>query len=117
MNNIGARLREERERLHMTQDDFCAVAGVGKRALIHYEKDERSPDAVFLASVLEAGADVLYILTGNRSQPLEETIGSRPAALLDNYMHTDEEGKRAIERVALLESQHAKGGMKKSGTR
>lgn len=67
MDNIGARLRDERERLGKNQDAFAALAGVGKRALIHYEKSERSPDANFLAAIAAAGADVLYILTGQRS--------------------------------------------------
>ena len=66
MDNIGARLRDERERLGKNQDAFAALAGVGKRALIHYEKSERSPDANFLAAIAAAGADVLYILTGQR---------------------------------------------------
>lgn len=64
--DIGTRLREERERLGHTQDAFAAIAAIGKRALIHYEKGERSPDAVFLATISKAGADVLYILTGSR---------------------------------------------------
>jgi len=40
---------------------------VQKRAQINYEKDERQPDAAYLAAVAEAGADVLYVLTGQRS--------------------------------------------------
>lgn len=65
--DIGTRLREERERLEMTQEEFGQAGGVLKRALIRYEKGERMPDAAFLAAIAAAGADVLYILTGQRS--------------------------------------------------
>ena len=65
--DIGTRLREERERLGMTQEGFGQAGGVLKRALIRYEKGERMPDATFLAAIAAAGADVLYILTGQRS--------------------------------------------------
>ena len=65
--DIGARLREERERLEMTQEAFGRIGGVLKRALIRYEKNERMPDAAFLAAIAAAGADVLYILTGQRN--------------------------------------------------
>lgn len=87
MDNIGGRLREERERLGMTQDDFAPVGGIGKRALIHYEKGERSPDATFLAAIAAAGADVLYILTGQRSAPVapQALLPAGDRALLDDF--------------------------------
>ena len=112
MDNIGTRLRGERERLGRTQDDFAAIAGIGKRALIHYEKGERSPDANLLAAIAAAGADVLYILTGQRQPPptpqAAPALSPRQAALLDNYLHCDEEGQRFVERAADHEAQHAK---------
>jgi len=87
MDNIGARLREERERLPATQDQFAEIGGIGKRALIHYEKGERSPDAAFLAAIAAAGADVLYILTGRRSQAVAEVelLPAGDRILLDNF--------------------------------
>lgn len=108
MDNIGTRLRAERERLGKNQDDFAAIAGIGKRALIHYEKNERSPDANLLAAIAAAGADVLYILTGQRQQPqAAPALSPRQAALLDNYQHTDEAGKRIIEATASAAAQPA----------
>ena len=64
--DIGMRLREERDRIGMTQEAFGQAGGVLKRALIRYEKGERMPDAEFLAAIAAAGADVLYVLTGQR---------------------------------------------------
>ena len=68
MGTIGTRLRDERERLGMNQDAFAAAGGTKKRALINYEQDERCPDGNFFSAVAMVGADVLYILTGQRNQ-------------------------------------------------
>jgi transcriptional regulator with XRE-family HTH domain len=65
MNTLGERLRSERNRLGMNQDDFAAIGGVKKRAQITYEQDERFPDAAYLRAVATAGVDVLYVLIGN----------------------------------------------------
>lgn len=118
MDNIGARLRDERERLGKNQDAFAALAGVGKRALIHYEKSERSPDANFLAAIAAAGADVLYILTGQRSgvaaaapvvaEPAAQ-LSRRALAVAQNYEATSEEGKKIIEAAAFAAAQPAPG--------
>lgn len=66
MDSIGERLKEERQRLDMSQTEFGELGGVLKQAQIKYEKGERFPDAAFLAAISQAGADVQYIVTGER---------------------------------------------------
>jgi transcriptional regulator with XRE-family HTH domain len=66
VTSIGERLRAERERLGLNQTVFAQGAGCQKRAQIHYERGERSPDAEYLARAHALGADVFYILTGQR---------------------------------------------------
>ena len=61
---IGDRIKEERERLGLTQPDFAALAGAKKRTLIDWEKGVSSPTAVQLSALSDAGVDVYYILTG-----------------------------------------------------
>lgn len=98
--DIGTRLREERERLGMTQEGFGQAGGVLKRALIRYEKGERMPDATFLAAIAAAGADVLYILTGQRT----EGTASDPAeqVLLDSYRRCKPDAKANLIQMAAL---------------
>ncbi|WP_334168248.1 helix-turn-helix transcriptional regulator [Achromobacter mucicolens] len=67
MNLLGERLRDERVRLGMNQDEFAALGGVQRRAQGNYERNERAPDAEYLARIAEGGADILYIVTGARS--------------------------------------------------
>src|SRR3972149_1178502 len=66
VGTIGTRLREERERLHLNQTDFAQLGRAAKRSQVRYESGDKSPDAEYLAGVANAGADVLYIVTGER---------------------------------------------------
>ncbi|MBI4740723.1 MAG: helix-turn-helix transcriptional regulator [Betaproteobacteria bacterium] len=61
--SIGKRLKQERERLGMTQEQFANACGVRRRAQSTYENDERSPDSNYLESASSIGVDVAYVLT------------------------------------------------------
>ncbi|WP_102798994.1 helix-turn-helix domain-containing protein [Bowmanella denitrificans] len=65
---IGSRLKEERERLGMSQPAFAELAGAKKRALINWEKGETSPTAEALSRLHGYGLDVNYVITGVREQ-------------------------------------------------
>jgi len=84
---IGDRLREERERLELNQEQLGVIGGVRKQAQLLYEKGERHPDSQYLAAIAAGGADVLYILTGQRSQPVAEValLPGMDRDLLDNF--------------------------------
>lgn len=69
MFGIGARLREERQRLGLTQEIFGAKLGTSGRTIKKYEGNETSPRANELAVASSLGLDVLYVVTGLR-QPL-----------------------------------------------
>lgn len=75
MANTGARLREERERLKLTQDSFAIACGVSRRAQVTYEADERSPDARYLEAASKFGVDIAYVVYGARTD-FKETIRS-----------------------------------------
>ena len=102
MKTQGERLREERERLGLSQTDFAAIGGLKKLAQISYEQDKRSPDGGYFAAIAAAGADVQYIITGERS---DKPLPQREVALLDNYRQSDERGKRIIEQTASVAAE------------
>lgn len=81
---IGARLREERERLGLNQEGFGQLGGVRKQAQLLYEKDERKPDSDYLVAVAAAGVDVLFVLTGRRQSDLPAEDASEQL-LLENF--------------------------------
>ncbi|HEX8572606.1 MAG TPA: helix-turn-helix transcriptional regulator [Allosphingosinicella sp.] len=65
---FGARLKEERKRLGLQQAEFAERVGtdVPKQSL--YETGKRQLRADYLSRIAEAGVDVLYVITGQRSQ-------------------------------------------------
>lgn len=62
--SIGSRLREERERLNMKQEDFATACGVRRRAQSSYESDTRSPDTNYLEAAAKIGVDICYVIYG-----------------------------------------------------
>lgn len=99
---IGIRIKEERERLGVTQPVFAEAAGAKKRTLIDWEKGVSSPTAVQLSALSEIGVDVMYILTGQRATQQQPSLSPRETALLDNYRHCDADGQSAVEQVAFV---------------
>ena len=65
---IGDRLKEERERLGLTQPAFAEIAGVSKRTVIDWQNGVSSPTATQLAALMAAGLDGAYLLTGLRAR-------------------------------------------------
>lgn len=108
---IGERLRKVREDLGMNQTEFAALAGATRQTQSNYEKGERMPDALYLAVIAAAGADVSYILTGIRAgamvqtQTLGEPLTPREAALLDNYRHSPEALRDAMDKTGAAFAQ------------
>jgi transcriptional regulator with XRE-family HTH domain len=103
-------LKEEREALGLSQQALADACGISARSQRNYESGERSPDAAYLAAIAALGADVLFVLTGQRSQPVPATATLRPdqAALLDNYEHSDEVARQAAHRLLDPSSQRKK---------
>lgn len=65
---IGARLREERERLSLKSESFQDLGpGFSRGSVYDWEAGRTSPKAEFLALAGEQGFDVSYILTGVRN--------------------------------------------------
>lgn len=64
MISLGKRLKEERERLGLTQAKFAEACGVGRTAQFNYERGEREPSWSYISAAEKIGVDVLYIFTG-----------------------------------------------------
>lgn len=85
--NIFQRLVSERERLGLNKVEMAAVGGVAQPTYLRYETGDRVPDGEFYAKIAAHGADVLYILTGQRSQVIspQALLPEGDRILLDNY--------------------------------
>ncbi|ERH50396.1 regulatory protein [Ectopseudomonas chengduensis] len=90
MSGIGERLREERERLGLSQGSFGELGGVKANAQGNYEKGERYPDAAYLAAVAKQGVDVLYVVTGQRTPQPSSGLNSDESDLVEHYRQLPE---------------------------
>lgn len=94
--SFGERLREERKRLGYKQAEFAARVGtdVPKQSL--YENNRRGLRAPYLSRIAEVGVDVLYVLTGRRS---EACLDERATAFLEAYFELPAPLQQAVERL------------------
>lgn len=67
MSTYGTRLKQERLRLHLTQQSVASAAGISRPAQSAYEQDIRLPRADYLAAISVLGMDVAFILSGRPS--------------------------------------------------
>ena len=104
---IGERLKEVREALALSQTEFAQIAeragvpGATRQSQAKYEKGLATPGAAYLAAIAAAGADVLYILTGQRTPVAGAVpISAGDQVLLDNFHAAPEQVQQGIK-VAL----------------
>lgn len=64
MKLVGQRLRQERQRLSLSQLQLATACGIGRTTQHFYETGVRSPDAVYLLLAAAAGVDVCFLLNG-----------------------------------------------------
>lgn len=61
-NDFGARLRQKRESLGLSQEAFAEMMGVRRLSQINYESGKREPPLSYLRALKKAGIDVPYLL-------------------------------------------------------
>ena len=96
--DLGARLREERERIGMTQQALGEATGKNKQTQLRYETGRNSPNTDYLISAALHGVDAGYVLTGYRNQ-----LHQDEKELLARYRAASRELRRAA--VAVLAIQ------------
>lgn len=67
MENFCGRLKEERERIGLSQAKFAEACNIGKTAQFTYEKGDRTPSLEYIDLAAKLGVDVLYLLGGVRT--------------------------------------------------
>lgn len=66
-STFPARVREERERLGLTQTEFGRLGGVSKMAQWQYEQGKHWPTLEYIQNLQASGGiDIVYLVTGNR---------------------------------------------------
>ena len=108
MNGIGPRLREERERLGMTQRVFGDIGGVEPNAQGKYESGERTPRVDYLAALAARGVDALYVLSGIRTPAPREGLSTDESGLLGAFRQLPVDDQAAIWHLLVRLTQDKK---------
>ena len=107
MSRIGSRLRQERERLGLSQKVFGEIGGVEANAQGKYESGGRAPKADYLSRVAERGVDILYVLTGNATPIQSEHLSRVEEKVLGDYRAMFKEDQDAIRRLTSTLAEHS----------
>lgn len=67
MNDFFNRLKEERNKKGLTQEEFGLKCGVTKLTQSNYETGKRKPDIEYLDKAGILGCDIQYIITGEKN--------------------------------------------------
>ena len=113
---VGERIKSERERLGFKQPEFAAIGHTTRKSQIDYEKDITQPRVDYLIAISKVGADILYIITGERSKPVEDTLTPKEKTLLESFRKAPEAVQNAAI-VALLSGGQAPAGLEEPKTR
>jgi len=112
MSSLGERLREERERLGLSQAAFAELADTFRQTVLSWERGKTAPDGFRLMKLAAAGVDVVYVMTGQR----EATLLSREeTALVDNYRHSSPDSQRILRETSATFAQPVSGRRRKAG--
>ncbi len=103
-SSFGRRLRSERDRLTMNQDDFGALGGVRRLTQHLYEQGSRVPDVTYLMGLAAAGVDLVYLLLGRQEKKVNpDYIAMSAEQLTEVYRLVDEIATDAKGRLLPLE--------------
>ena len=87
-NILSSSLKIERRRLGMTLQQMADVGGVSRSSQVGYEAGARVPDAAYLKKIAAGGADIFFVLYGER-QPADRATPF-DWELHDRVLHTIE---------------------------
>lgn len=107
MSGIGSRLRQERERLGLSQRVFGEIGGVEANAQVKYERGGRAPRADYLSLVAQIGVDVLYVLTGTATPIQLESLSQIEEKVLADCCAMFKEDQDAIRRLTSTLAEHS----------
>jgi len=100
-DSVGDRLREERLRLELKQEQVASAAalagvkGATRQSQSLYEKSERSPDAAYLGVAAKLGIDVRYVITGSRDYDPPAPLTAEEQTLLSYWRQASSDTRKA----------------------
>lgn len=90
---MGARLKDERERLGHSQADFANMCGISKTSLGGYERGETSPNLMMMMVFADFGVDPVFVMTGRKDY---SDIGAGDRYVIDMLAKLSERERGAV---------------------
>ncbi|WP_295855223.1 helix-turn-helix domain-containing protein [uncultured Xylophilus sp.] len=102
---IGSRLREERQRLNLSQADLAERSEVSRRSIVEWERGALVPTVEFIAHAAELGFDPLYVVTGQRialkqAQVLGVQLDAAELEVVEAFRACVEDDRKVVKRIA-----------------
>jgi transcriptional regulator with XRE-family HTH domain len=113
-DGVGSRLREERERLGLNQTDFGERVSVSRGTQKAYELGTSSPDLRYVAALEKNGVDTRYVLSGVRSQRLDEGLSVGEEKVIYDYRALPDEDKACVRRLTTALAQSSGNDVRKA---
>lgn len=82
-SELGARLKAERERLGLSQEDMAQKCGVSRPTQYRYETGRGVPDSAYFNAAAGIGVNVQLVLAGKGT--LQVKLTPRETALIDMF--------------------------------
>ncbi|CAM3514952.1 transcriptional regulator [Pseudomonas floridensis] len=101
MKDFGARLKQERQILGLSQREFAAIGGVEVNAQGKYENGKRLPRSTYLVALSEKGVDVLYVLSGERLPVCMDSLSAAEKDIILRFRSLSQDDQSVINRLAL----------------
>ncbi|MCD5993555.1 helix-turn-helix transcriptional regulator [Pseudomonas sp. CDFA 602] len=101
MNDFGARLREERCAMGLSQQKFAEIGGVEANAQAKYEHGKRTPRSTYLVALGEKGVDIFYLLSGTRLPVGLDSLSPGEREIVQRFRLLNEVDQHTISQLAL----------------
>ncbi|RMU64084.1 hypothetical protein ALP25_102090 [Pseudomonas syringae pv. syringae] len=98
-DGVGERLKEERERLGLSQTEFGTRLRVSRGTQKNYELGANSLDLRYVAALADQGIDAGYVLTGLRSPAPGQGLKPDEAELVDQYRRLPVDDQKTVRRI------------------
>ena len=90
-NILADSLRIERKRLGLTLQQMAELGGVSRSSQVGYEAAARVPDATYLKKIAAGGADIHFVLYGERqalsgSKPFDWELHDRVSKTIEDWL-------------------------------
>jgi transcriptional regulator with XRE-family HTH domain len=92
-DTFGSRLRLERLRRNLTQEQFAQLGGVSRVSQHLYEQGVRAPDVNYLISLSAHGVDAAGLLDPNRGSTADRILAAERAFAAVDELGRDENGE------------------------